>query len=865
MMDDFHKARQELLQRHGDGLTGLEFCRAYARLMDEHLKDLFRQASGPDDESQGRVALAALGGYGRRELAPYSDVDLLFLTSRSPKESKPLVESVLYPLWDLKLDVGHAVRTSAECLDMARQDLTIQLSLLDARFLTGDEGLFSEFQGSFRRWFGFQNNKRTFLQNLKKSLEERHQKYGQTPYLLEPNVKEGQGGLRDIQTIIWAGAAFYKQRSFKELAEMGLLPSDRIGHLTEAYAFMTGVRTYLHTLEKKKADVLTFDLQEDVAGFLGFPKNQQASGVERFMQEYYTRVYQIKGVLNFFISRIEEELRPAKLWRLNQRSRTVEKGLLVRRGQIELSGSAEVRRKPLLLMKAFETAMTEGLPISQRGLEIVRSNLDLIDDDYRRDPAAAQSFLRALAAVPRTKEAAPKNLEAMQGVNFLAAYVPELDQVRARVQHDAYHVYTVDVHLVLTLWELKKMAMGLRAAGEDEDAPSVFNQVRDKEILFLAGLLHDLGKGRGRDHAKRGAAMIPEIGTRLGLNPERIENLSFLVAEHLFLIELATRRDLSEEKLIVGCAQKVESVERLNQLYLLSIADAKATGPGAWNQWRASLLRELYFKVLRVLTRSGLAERELSLRHERLLARVRELLAERLAPAEVAAHFEEMSAHYLSVMEAKQIGRHILLERQLRDQPVIWEVEAKEEGFCEVTVLTQDRPGLLSRLAGVFTLHNINILGAQVFTRTNNVALDVFQVSYPPDRLFAEEVWAKVKLDTQRALTGHLALDFRLARKKPLLETRSVGPRRPSRVEIDNETSDFYTIIEVYTHDRLGLLYELTKTLFDLQLSIYIAKISTTVDQVVDVFYARDFFGQKLTDVEQLEEVKAALSFTVNK
>jgi len=864
-MDDFHKVRQELLQRHGQGLVGLAFCRTYARLMDEHLNDLFRQAWGPAYDAQGQASLAALGGYGREELAPGSDVDLLFLTSRSSKEWRPLVESILYPLWDLKLEVGHAVRTPAECLEMARQDFTILISLLDARFLAGDQSLFSEFQGLFRRWLGSPANKRLFFQNLKKTLAERHQKYGQTPYLLEPNIKEGQGGLRDIQTIIWTGAVLYKQRSFKDLAEKGLLPSDRVEHLTEAYAFMTGVRTYLHALEKKKTDVLTFDLQEDLAGLLGFSGNGRVSGVERFMQGYYTRVYQTKSALSFFLSRAEEELRPAKLWRLNQRSRTVEKGLVVRRGQVELSGSAQVRRKPLLLMRAFETAMVEGLPISQRGLEIIRSNLDLIDDAYRRDPAAAKSFLRALAAAPRTRAAAPKNLEAMQNFNFLAAYIPELNQVRARVQHDAYHVYTVDVHLVLTLWELKKMAMGFRSEGEDEDVLSIFKQIQDKEVLFLAGLLHDLGKGRGRDHAKQGAAMVPEIGARLGLSAERIENLSFLVAEHLFLIELATRRDLSEEKLIVGCAQKVESVERLNQLYLLSIADAKATGPGAWNQWRASLLRELYFKVLRVLTRSGLAERELSLRREKLLSKVQGLLAGRLAPEEVAAHFEEMSAHYLSVMTAKQIARHILLERRLGDQLVIWEVEAKEEGFCEVTVVTQDRPGLLSRLAGVFTLHNINILGAQVFTRTNKVALDVFQVSHPPDRLFAEEVWAKVKKDTERALTGHLALDFRLSRKKPLLETKSAGPRRPSRVEIDNETSDFYTIIEVYTHDRLGLLYELTKTLFDLQLSIYIAKISTTVDQVVDVFYVRDFFGQKLTDAEQLDEVKAALSFTVNK
>ncbi|MDY6851327.1 MAG: [protein-PII] uridylyltransferase [Thermodesulfobacteriota bacterium] len=862
-MIDFQTASRDLFARHGEGFCGLEFAQAYTSLMDSLLIDLFQKAMA-ESSAPGKAALVALGGYGRGDLAPYSDVDLLVLTGSPSRGSdwNPLVEAVLYPLWDLKLDVGHSVRTAGECLNMAGSEFTILVSLLDARFLAGDEELFAGMEGMIARWLGAKSSKKIFFDKLRASVGVRYKKYGESLYLLEPNVKEGQGGLRDLHTIFWGGEGLFNIKKLDKLAAQGFLPVDRLDDLRAAHAFMARVRSHLHMLGGEKADTLTFDLQERLPEIFHF-EDDGVSGVERFMQEYYTRVYQTKSALSFFLSRMEESIRPAKLWRMTQRSRTVERGVRIRRGLVELAGSAEVRQRPIIMMKAFEAASNEGLQIGQNSLEIIRANLDLIDDEYRRDPEAAKSFLRALAAVPPSTVTAPKNLEAMHGVNFLAAFIPELARVRARVQHDAYHVYTVDVHLVLTLWELKKIAAGVMDERAKSDDRSVMDQVRDREVLALAALVHDIGKGQGRDHARRGAEIVPEIGARLGLGPERIETLAFLVAEHLFLIETATRRDLSEEKLIVNCARRVGDVERLHMLYLLTVADSRATGPGAWNQWKAGLLRELYSKTLTILTRSDLGEKGAAKRSERLRAEVKSLLKDSLSPEEVDAHFDNMSAHYLSMTGARRIARHIQLERRLKDEPVIWEMEARDDDHCEVIIMTRDRPGLLSRLAGVFTLHNINIMGSQAFTRRNQVAMDVFQVKHPPDRLFAEEAWAKVKRDTLRALTGHLALDFRLASKSPLLEIKPTGPRRPSRVVIDNDTSDFFTIVEVFTHDRLGLLYKLTKALFDLQLSIYVAKISTKVDQVVDVFYVRDFFDQKLLDKEQIKEIKDAIVFTI--
>ena len=775
-----------------------------------------------------------------------------------------MVEAVLYPLWDLKLDVGHAVRTPEQCLETAREDFATLSTQLDARFLAGDPGVFNEFWTRLHRWLAARSRKSSFFKELKASVFSRREKYGASPYLLEPNVKEGQGALRDIHAVHWAGAGIYNLRGLDQLADHGLLSRDRASELEEAYKFMTRVRLHLHHLSGRKNDALTFDLQESLSKVLKFEGDGHISGVEKFMRVYYTHVYQAKGTLDFFLSRVQDDLTPSNIWKMTQLPRRVEKGLSILRGVVELGGSSDVRQRPILIMRAFEVSAASGLPLSQRSLEVIRNNLDLVDDDFRRDPAVAECFLRGLTAIPPKRKNMSGPTAAMQVLDLLEVYIPELSKIRAQVQHDAYHVYTVDVHLIVTLMELKKVAMGARNDEGGAYDLSVLNLVQDRRILFLAALLHDIGKGQGHDHAKLGAEMIPAIGERLGLDPDSIDALKYLVEDHLFLAETATRRDLTEEKLIVSCARRVGDVDRLNMLYLLTSVDSLATGPGAMSMWKASLYRELYSKIYRVLTKSDLALKETAMKTDRLLVEVAGRLEDRLTPAQLDQHLEKMSAHYLSAMKADQVVRHILLERDLVDgkKQLVWEVE-KMEGYCEATILTKDRPGILNRMAGLFTLHNINILGAQVFTRANNIALDVFQVGHPPDRVFEDEVWDRVREDAVNILSGKLALDYRLARKRPMLKNSMPVGKRPDEVKIDNDTSDFYTIVEVFTYDRLGLLYDVTRTLYDLQLSINIAKISTKADQVVDVFYVRDFYGEKLVDKEQIKELKDALLFTL--
>ncbi len=864
-MSDFLHKKTKLLRALHEGLSGLDYSIAYTALLDHHLKELYQKA----DEKEGlaaNLALVALGGYGRGEMSPYSDVDLLFLhdAQADEKSIRSLAEAVLYPLWDDKIIVGHASRTVSQCQDLGRSDFATLVSLIESRFLIGNEELFLDLLNQLRRWLGSKKQRLAFFGNLKKHIEARHQKYGQSPYLLEPDVKNGQGGLRDIQAIFWAGLALYGISEFEDLVEAGFLPKDGARNLKEAREFMMGVRAQLHCLANEKQDVLSFDYQEKLARRFGYMDDGDISAVERFMQTYYTHDYSVSNNLIFLLSRVEEDLRPFSVVKMTQRSRTVEKGLVVRRGEVELNSSADVRRRPVLMMKAFEVAMREGLRLNHQALEIIRSNLDLIDDSFRRDPEVARSFLNAISAVPSGPVASPRNIEAMQNVNFLAAYIPELAPVKARVQHDAYHVYTVDVHLVLTLWELKKMAALKPGKGEDDFELSVLEQVKRPEILYLAALLHDIGKGLGRDHARRGAELVPDIGARLGFTAEEIETLAFLVAEHLFLIETATRRDLTEEKLILSSAQRMGDVDRLNMLYLLTVADSRATGPTAWNHWKASLLRDLYTKIYHVLTRSDLAGKKEAGRRERLKNEVRKILKDKLPPERIEAAFENISAQYLSVMSANQIARHLVLEEQLGDAVLVWAVRDTNAGFYEVTIVTKDRPGLLASMAGVFTLNSINILGAQVFTRVNGTAIDIFHVDSPPDPIFLEEAWAKVEQDARKVLSGEMEADFRLSSRRPVFKFHRAAPHRPSRVEVDNDVSDFYTVIEVFTYDRLGLLYDLTQTIFKHDLTIHIAKISTKSDQVVDVFYVRDFDGQKLDDPKKISTLKQSLILTIN-
>jgi [protein-PII] uridylyltransferase len=824
--------------------------------MDERLRQLFSEVVGA--EGSAGLALVALGGYGRRALCLHSDVDLLLLhQNRQRRRLTDLTQAMFYPLWDAGFEVGHAVRTVSQCLDIGANDLQVMMSMVDARFLAGDESLFTSLWTKLRQRHRSAGRRREFFDKVLTSFKKRRETYGGSPYLLEPHVKEGEGGLRDIHAVNWIGRICFDSPETADLVKAGLMPPEAEDALDTSRDFLWRVRNHLHYLAGDHQDRLNFEVQPTVAEFFGFTDRGAMNAVEAFMRAYHRHVFAVAWIVDAFIDRAELELRPPG--RSKSRGPAPPEGFVIEAGRLDFADPGQVPRRPSRMMEIFALAAERDLPVAVTALQTIRDNLHLVDDDFRTATETTDCFWRFM----RADWSSPDLLRAMHGVGLLPLFLPEMEPTVARSLHDAYHVYTVDVHLIQTVWILKQMAQGRADRERGGRFNDLFEDLDRPEVLFLAGLIHDVGKGLGPGHAARGASLVWTLGSRLGLSGDDTEAVKFLVAEHLLLTDVATSRDMSDEKLVIQTARRVKHTEWLTMLVLLSVADSLATGPEAYSPWKAMLLQELYVKVRHILEHSDLAS-PLVLNHvAEMPGQVAAILADEFSPEDIDRFLEPMSDHYLAAVSPETVAEHIRVESRLKKGDLIftWRERPRRDA-CEVTIFTHDRPGLFSQMAGVLSLHDINILEAQVFTRTNGVALEVFHVDYPLDRAYLDEKWDRVAADAQRVVKGRLSLEYRLATKeRPRRTGRPETPRRPPRVGVDHETSDFYTLIEVTAHDRLGLLYDITRILFGLQVSVHIAKVSTRVDQVHDVFYVVDFFGQKLDDPEQSAEIEAALSY----
>ena len=857
LIGELKSSRQKLISEHLEGMPGSVFVREYTDWMEGLIKRLFKEAVARQSAFQP-VCLVALGGFGRKELNLGSDVDLMFLY---PKASSPGMESlaqqVLYPLWDLKLEVGHAARTLDECLQMAAQDFSVLVSLLTARPLAGATAEFTELTGRLAEALRPQKAKREFWEKVRAADLARRDRFGHTPYLLEPHLKEGEGGLRDIHVMTWVGLGCFDQGSLAGLAECGLLSEEEVAEIREAREFLWRVRNHLHYLAGGRDERLTFEAQEQVASFLGFQAEGSIPAVEVFMRAYYTRAFGVRNTRDLFFERAGARLASPPAGS----GQRVEEDFVVI-GHVLGPVEAEIfSQRPELMMRLFAAAARSGRRVSHQARQEVRRRLDLADEAYRRDLRVRQDFYAVLMA-PRLEAEA---LSGLHHSGLLKAYLPEMEGVFQLPQHDAYHLYTVDVHQILTVNRLSELAVGRKETEPERLAQDLLNQLSRPRLLYLAALCHDLGKAGGKGHAERGAEMVRPVLERLDLKDEEAGLVRFLIANHLFLTETATRRDIHDEKLLFAAARQIGDEERLAMLYLLTIADSQATGPQAWSSWQSTLVREFYTRILATMNRTDIA----GLGSPEWLADLREevarLLEGRLAKTRVEEHLDQVSDPYLLAADPQTIAAHISLVERLKGRQVAWEVEEKEaEGYCQVNVALRQRRGLFGRLAGVMTLNGLNILGAQIHVRSDGVMINVFQLDFPTDPLTRPEKWAKLERDVERALAGRLALAVRLAQKQDQTQARTRRyPHQPPAVSVDNTVSDFHTVIEVICHDRLGLLYDVTRVLFDLDLEIHIAKVSTKVDQVLDVFYVTNLENAKVDDEEQIKEIKEALAAIV--
>ena len=782
-----------------------------AEIVDGCLRDLF----GPTAPSSG-VALVALGGYGRGRLSPGSDVDLLILhDGPNAGEVAALAERLLYPLWDAGLRVGHAVRTPAECAD-ASAGLETVTAMLDGRPLAGEGALWQRTHaGVLER---VRADPRAFADRLADDRDHRRERFGSVSSLLEPDVKEGVGGLRDLQTLGWLEAAIGAR-----LEEAGLVRDAERRAADDAEEFLVRVRSAVHLETARGSDRLVLEQQPPIAEGMGFVDEPGLPAVDGLMRSVFEHARQVEHVVS---SAFDRYLRGS-------------------------SPVPEVEPTPAGILRAFVSVVRERGVMPAAALEEMTS-VPIPDGEWPNE--VRDAFLDLLRSGPEAAGA----LETLDRIGLLERYLPAWSDVRCRPQRDPYHRSSVDVHL---LDAFAAAASLLDGSGGDLLWADAAAALDDRDALLLGALLHDVGKtGRG-DHVAVGTDVARRTLEHMGVAGASADLVRFLVSEHLLLSDTATRRDLEDEELVGGLAATIGDAPRLAALTLLTIADARATGPLAWTPWRAALVRELVAKVGRVLERGdvepGTAER-LSRRADQIRAAL-----EGEDPSEVERFLLRMPRGYVSTVPAERVPAHFgLVSRPMGAQEVRTAAsEGSRPGTYELAVAAADRAGLLSMIAGALTLAGLSILTAQVFTTEDGVAVDVFEVEGAFETEIGEDRWRDVRGTLRRAIEGRLSLDHRVHAKR----AHYPGPRHEVavRVTVDNEASDFFTVVEVGAADRLGLLFDVTRTLAELQLDVHLAKVATYGVRVVDAFYVRDALGRRVEDPKQVAEIEQALRSSI--
>jgi [protein-PII] uridylyltransferase len=851
-----------LRRRQAEGLAGRAFCRERSGFLDRTVQRLWKRALGlfRGENFPAGFSLLAMGGYGREELSPYSDIDLLIL--HPPGKTSQLegfLAAFLHPLWDWGLTVGHTVQTPKESLRAAAKDPDLFFPFLDARYLAGDRGLHLLWREDFQK--STAGKETELILEIRRRGEVRHLRQGDSVFVLEPELKEGKGGLRDYHAAFWAAQLRRGIRKPEELADAGLVSRKESRTYDRALDFLWRVRNELHYRYGKREDRLSFDDQEAMAFSLGYREKDPFRATESFLKDYFRQALQVYRLSWNVLNRCLEEETGGARRKGREAPLEIAAGFTVYHGRLALTDPALFRRNPLRLWMAFELIHAYGLEPGPDLEEKIGEGASQVNERFRTAPESLGAFLSFF----ERRGHLFRVLEAMYETGFLARFLPEFERVHCQVQYDRYHIYPVDVHSLYCLREIE----GLEKADSPQGTvlKEVLEEIRDPGTLKLAALFHDLGKGEGAAHAAAGERIAAAIGKRLGFSASRTEDLRFLIREHLNFVEIAHRRDLNDENLILRFARNVETAERLKMLYVLCAADLRAVGPAAWSAWKDALMRELFLKTLHLLeTGEGLG-REIRERTVRIQAEVMDLLRGQIPAPRISVFLAGIPPRHYALNGAAEIGRQILMAEKLSGQKAVLDGEAKpEEGCEEVTVAARDEPGLFAKISGVLTANHLNILSAEISTWEDGVAVDTFRVhNLIDENLFEERRWRKVERDLEGVLSGEKDVRALVEGAAAPLFRKFPSSRRESRIEVNNQASDFYTIVEVYTHDRPGLLYHATQKLFDLELSIAMARIATKVDQVVDVFYVQDLSGAKIEDEDFIVRIRKELKETLEK
>jgi [protein-PII] uridylyltransferase len=853
LMHSAREAARAALEDDGNGrlcAAGLsEFQDELIRVLYDHTTRTKYRANNPSDAE--RMAIVATGGYGRGLLAPGSDIDLLFLLAyKQTPWSESVAENILYLLWDLGLKVGHATRTVDQCVRLAAADTTIKSALLDMRLVHGDAQLFTNLSERFYRE-AVRGHERQFIEAKLEEREDRHRRSGASRYRVEPNLKDGKGGLRDLHTLHWLAKAIYGMGLGEDAELNHVFTSSEHATFRRCETFLWSVRCHLHFLTGRPEERLSFDVQPALAERLGYRSRGGLRDVERFMKHYFLIAKEVGDLTTILCSALEiQQLKSTPrlnsllnplTWATRRRVRQLT-DFRIDNGRINVADPDVFKRDPVNIIRIFSVAEQTGTLFHPSALRLLRNSLRLIDDKLREDKEANRIFLDMLVS-PTGAEAV---LRHMNEAGVLGRFVPDFGRVVSMMQFNMYHHFTVDEHLIRTVGQMHSIEAGELI----ESLPvstSIVKTIQNRRGLYLAAFLHDIAKGRREDHSIVGGRIARVLGPRLGFEAEETELAAWLVEQHLVMSNIAQSRDLSDPKTIRDFANLVQTRERLNLLLLLTVADIRAVGPGTWNGWKGQLLRQLYWETETVLA-GGHTQVE---RRTRINAQ-RKALAEALSgwPAEeiekyLTRHYDD----YWLKTDTKRQVEHANLVRRAEAAGLDLATDFTTDAFTaitELTVLAPNHPRLLSLFAGCCAVCGANIVGAHIATTRDGRALDTFllQREFELDDDESRRT-GRITATIESVLRGDVRLSQLMARRKPM-ERRITAFTVEPEVSINNQLSDVFTVIEVQGIDRPGLLYELTSTLSDLSLDITSAHITTYGEKAVDVFYVTDLTGKKI-------------------
>ena len=867
LKESFLSEREEIKKLHYNKETGFEIANRLRKALDKVLIPAFKEYFSNWDIP---ICFFALGGYGRGELNFYSDIDVnLIYNGNLTQSHSEDVEAFYYFLLSLKLDLGFSFRSVEELLELASKDLTVFTNLLQRRFLCGERKLERLINKQFSEFI--KTNKDNLVTEIIAARNERYKKFYGTVYYQEPNVKESKGGLRDLHEAFWIAKIIYNIENYSGFLDKKILDRKNFRDIISAYDFMLRVRNHLHITAGRKSDILSFEMQKEVAEYFGFSKNRK--GVESFMKNYFNSAIDLsvisKEIIKGSLEELEKEKKENVFTFLKSKHEEIppyyiENNTLYLKENYE----SEILKNPPLLLKGFKIIQEKGAELSSSLFSLFKLSAETNKEKFRKK-TSLQKFKEILTNPIRLSY----TLELMHDTKVLGALIPDFERLRGHFQYDTYHKFTTDIHSILTIREIEKLeekGTNYISVKEKQQLSQILQDLENPSTLYIAALFHDIGKGKPGRHEIVGAGLTKKYMREMGFTEKEIEETAWLVKNHLLMSHLAFRRDISDPELLQNFKENCQTEEKLKKLFLLTYADIKAVGPGAWDNWKSSLLWKLYNSTLALFTERKTAEELIQEKLNRRKEKVKKLLNGKIREESIEKFFQNADKDYLITYASDEIAKHLLMMRKIRKENKNYELSSEnypDIGFTKITIVTKYRRGLFNKIAGIMSYLGINIKGANINRAIEDdcdCMVYTIHVSTIADEPLPEDKIEEIqeyleKLYCEKISPENLSKNL----IKPKTFRKNI-PLPENKVKIDNVTSDRYTIIEVSTHDRLGILYAITKVLLDMNTRLKRAIISTEGNRVIDSFYVTDINYRKITDENTLKKIKQKILKTIS-